>query len=91
MRIHHFHKDYNAPWLPNPPILHTHCFQFLLGITDLTREIDGYAKYRPRLTRYIIVYVKMVNYAKDVCTSSLQCRETQFMIKIMSNLKIDDL
>ena len=37
------------------------------------------------------MYVKMVNYAKDVCTSSLQCRETQFIIKIMSNLKIDDL
>ena len=44
--IHHFHIDHNAPCLP-PKILHNHCFQSLLGITVITREIqdNGYAKF----------------------------------------------
>ena len=44
-RIHHFHIDHNAPCLL-PKILHIHCFQFLLGITVVPREIqdDDYAK-----------------------------------------------
>ena len=37
--IHHFHIDHNAPCLP-PRILHNHCFQFLLGITVVPREIQ---------------------------------------------------
>ena len=63
MRIHHFHNDYDAPWLPTQ-ILHTHCFQFLTGITDLSREIDAYAKYMAGLTRCInspYVYVEFEN------------------------------
>ena len=47
--IHHFHIDHNAPYLPPPPppILHHRCFQFLLGIAVVRREIedDGYAKF----------------------------------------------
>ena len=33
-----------------PPVLHNHCFQFLLGITVVPREIvdNGYAKFRER-------------------------------------------
>ena len=44
--IHYFHIDHNAPCLP-PKILHNHCFQFLLGITVVPREIqdNGYAKF----------------------------------------------
>ena len=49
-----------------PPVLHNHCFQFLLGITVVPREIvdNGYAKISGegwRGTRYIMVYVIMVN------------------------------
>ena len=38
--------DHNAACLP-PRILHNHCFQFLLGITVVPREIqdNGYAKF----------------------------------------------
>ena len=36
--IHHFHIDHNVTCLP-PKILHNHCFQFLLGITVVPREI----------------------------------------------------
>ena len=57
--IHHFHIDHNAPCLPFPPppppppppphprLLHIHCFQFLLGITVVPREIEdnGYASF----------------------------------------------
>ena len=50
--IHYFHIDHNASCLPPPPpsppqILHNHCFQFLLGITVVPREIqeNGYAKF----------------------------------------------
>ena len=64
--IHHFHIDYNASSLP-PKVLRSHCFQFLLGITVISREIedDGYAKFFGRevgggLTRCIKAYVKMV-------------------------------
>ena len=44
--IHHFHIDHNAPCLL-PRLLHNHCFQFLLGITVVPREIEdnGYAKF----------------------------------------------
>ena len=40
------HRDLNAPCIP-PKILHTHCFQFLLGITVIPRQIQGndYAKF----------------------------------------------
>ena len=38
-KIHHFHIDHNGPLLP-PTILHNHCFQFLLGITVVPREIE---------------------------------------------------
>ena len=31
--------DYNSPCL-RPKILHNHCFQFLLGITVVPREIE---------------------------------------------------
>ena len=43
--IHHFHIDHNAPCLL-PKILHIRCFQFLLGITVVPREIhdNSYAK-----------------------------------------------
>ena len=44
--IHHFHIDHNAPCLPPPPEkFHNRCFQFLLGITVVSREIqdNGYA------------------------------------------------
>ena len=55
--------------LPPPPPskkqtnnLHNHCFEFLLGITVVPREIEdnGYAKLWGK-TRYIMVYVKMVS------------------------------
>ena len=41
--IHHFHIDHNVPCVP----LHSRCFQFLLGITVVPREIEdkGYAKF----------------------------------------------
>ena len=44
--IHHFHLDHNAPHLLLN-ILHSHCFQFPLGITVVPREIEdnGYAKF----------------------------------------------
>ena len=44
-RIHYFHIDHNAPFLP-PKILYIRCFQFPLGITVVPREIqdDRYAK-----------------------------------------------
>ena len=35
-QIHHFHIDHNIPCLL-PKILHNHCFQFLLGITVVSR------------------------------------------------------
>ena len=39
-------SNHNAPCL-RPKILHNHCFQFLLGITAVLREIEhyGYAKF----------------------------------------------
>ena len=37
--IYHFHLDHNAPNLLLN-ILHSHCFQFFLGITVVPREIE---------------------------------------------------
>ena len=44
--IYHVHMDHNAPCLPRK-ILHTHCFQFLLGFTVVPREIEdnGYINF----------------------------------------------
>ena len=44
--FHHLHLDHNAPCLLSK-ILHSHCFQFFLGITVILREIkdNGYAKF----------------------------------------------
>ena len=46
LHIHHFHIDYNDHCL-RPKILHNHCFQFLLGVAVVPREIEdnGYAKF----------------------------------------------
>ena len=65
--IHHFHIDHNAPCLP-PRLLHNHCFQFLLGITVVPREIEdiGYAKFW-EVKRCIMVYVKLVNMEDKTC------------------------
>ena len=45
--IDYFHRDHNAPCLIPPRFpkkkMHTLCFQFLLGITNLPREIEGNA------------------------------------------------
>ena len=64
--IHQSHIDYNVSCLP-PKVLHSHCFQFLLGITVISREIEDDAKFVGRemgggggLTRCIKAYVKMV-------------------------------
>ena len=51
--FHHFHRDQCTLSTPPPPKkkkkknLHHHCFQFLLGITVIPREIEdnGYAKF----------------------------------------------
>ena len=39
--IHYFHIDHKAPCLPppHPENFHNRCFQFLLGITVVSREI----------------------------------------------------
>ena len=44
--IHHFHIDYNAPRFPQK-FSHNYCFQFLLGIIVVPREIEanGYGHY----------------------------------------------
>ena len=44
--LHHFHQKHNASCLSNN-ILQNNCFQFLLGITDIPREIkdNGYATF----------------------------------------------
>ena len=54
-------RPYNALCL-HPQILHSHCFQFLLGITVVPREIEdnGYAKFGGK-TRCIMISVKIVN------------------------------
>ena len=46
LHIHHFYMDHNNPFF-SPKILHNHCFQFLLGITVVAKEIEdnGYAKF----------------------------------------------
>ena len=47
LAFHHFHTNHNASCLP-PKFCITDCFQFLLGITPVPREIKdkGYAKCR---------------------------------------------
>ena len=44
--LHHFHQKHNASCLSNN-ILQNNCFQFLLGITDIPKEIEdnGYATF----------------------------------------------
>ena len=42
MRIGHFHTVHNALCLPQK-ISHKHCFQFLLGLTIVPREIKNQA------------------------------------------------
>ena len=42
--IPHFHLDHNAPHLFRQ-ILHSHCFQFFLGITVIPREDNGYKNF----------------------------------------------
>ena len=39
LSIHYFHIDHNAPCL-TPKILHNSCFQFLVGITVVPKEIQ---------------------------------------------------
>ena len=63
--IEYFHRDHNASCLILPPHhkkMHTLCFQFLLGITDVPRGIEdnAYANFW-KLTRSIMVSFKMVN------------------------------
>ena len=43
--VRHYHIDHNAPCPPPPPQkkkkkLYNYCFQFLLGITVIPREIE---------------------------------------------------
>ena len=60
--IHHFHLDHNAPHLLLN-ILHSHCFQFFMGITVVPREIkDTVMQNFGGWTRFIMVYVRMVNW-----------------------------
>ena len=56
------HIDHNAPCL-HPKIIHNHCFQFLLGITVVPREIEGkgYAKFGGGKQSALQSHVKMVN------------------------------
>ena len=56
------HIDHNAPCL-HPQIFHNHCFQFLLGITVVPREIEGkgYAKFWGGKQSALQSNVKMVN------------------------------
>ena len=44
LHIHHFYMDHNNSFF-SPKILHNHCFQFLLGITVVAKEVEdnGYA------------------------------------------------
>ena len=62
--IRYFHIDHNAPSLPSK-ILLNFCFQFLLGITVVPREIkdNRYATFERGGGKQgcIVVYVKMVN------------------------------
>ena len=70
--IDHFHRDHNAPC--SPPAkkrLHNHCFQFLMGIIDIPREIKDncYAKFRGGggggrgfgYKKRVLVYLKIMN------------------------------
>ena len=60
--IHHFHLDHNAPHLLLN-ILRGHCFQFFMGITVVPREIkDTVMQNFGGWTRFIMVYVRMVNW-----------------------------
>ena len=69
--VSHFHILHNALCLPSK-ILHKHCFQFLLGLTIIPREIENsaYAKFLG-LTKCIMENVEVANtYA---CAFVAQC------------------
>ena len=63
------HLVLSPPLPPPPPLkkrLHNHCFQFLMGIIAVPREIEDncYAKFFLRGGRYkkrLLVYVKIMN------------------------------
>ena len=70
--IHYFHSHHNTPCLPPPPptpqILRNHCFQFLLGVTKVPREIKDNPTFGGRgggggrgKTRCFMVSVKLMN------------------------------
>jgi len=62
LSIDHFHIDHKAPCLPSKLLLN-HCFQFLLGVTVVPREIEvnAYVKlWGVIVKRCIMVFVKMV-------------------------------
>ena len=61
----------HAPCL-HPKILHNHCFQFLLGITFVPREIedDSYVKFQEVNKVHYMVYVKLVNMEDKPCSIS---------------------
>ena len=79
--INYFHRDLNAPCLilpppPRPPPqkkMHTLCFQFLLGITDVPRGIEdnAYANF----WRFNKVHYGIVQNGQFVCLRSVfpQC------------------
>ena len=61
----------HAPCL-HPKILHNHCFQFLLGITVVPREIEdnSYGKFQEVNKVHYMVYVKLVNMGEKPCSIS---------------------
>ena len=69
--IHHFHRDHSAHCLRAVPtkILHNRCFQFLLGIIFVPREIEdnGYAKYFWGVNKVHFGLGKMVNVYQWKC------------------------
>ena len=77
--IGYFHRDHNAPCLIPPPPhptkkMHTRCFRFLLGITNLPREIEGNALIR-KLLGVNKVHYGIVQNGQFVCLRSVfpQC------------------
>ena len=64
--IKQWSKNLHRPSCLLPKILHNHCFQFLLCITVVPREIgdNGYGKFwGVNKENYGLAYVKMVNWA----------------------------